>query len=451
MRTNRRTYNASNRPVVGLCELFKVGIGPSSSHTMGPMIAAKRFIGGLKPGLEFIRRLRISVYGSLAWTGKGHWTDRAIILGLAGCSPETLTPELGRRHLDLIAATGAIELGRGHRVGFDANRDIDFDKAKKFTRHPNAMMFEAFASSGRTYKSELWYSVGGGFVELEGAENSNSTIISPRFSIADAEGLLSLCRTNGLSIADIAGANEDCYRERSKTYEIIRYYADTMFECIERGLAAEGELPGSLKVKRRARSLFMKSLREPQQSSPAPDSVTTIVPAFAMAVNEENASGHRVVTAPTNGAAGVIPAVLRYYRDFCEGADQGGINKFFLTATIIGAIIKRNASISGAEVGCQGEVGSAAAMAAAGLCAALGGSNEQVEKAAEIAIEHHLERNAFGAVKAITAATIALQEDGSHRVSLDEVIEAMRQTGADMKSKYRETSRGGLAINVAEC
>nr|WP_311032583.1 L-serine ammonia-lyase [Mesorhizobium sp. WR6] len=453
--------------LVGLCDLFKIGIGPSSSHTMGPMTAAARFITGLGPTLGDVRRLQATAFGSLAWTGKGHATDRAIILGLAGQLPETVTPERADLLLKAIDEAGAIAPPEGLPIPFDARRDIVFDKSRRFSRHPNAMLFEAFDHAASRLVSELWYSVGGGFVELDGAIISTTPKIVLPFDVSHASELLALCRSRKCSIVDVAAANEDARRPRAMTYKAIDDVASAMFECIERGLAAEGELPGGLRVQRRARALFAKLSRGSEEKGAASNAAIHFLPAFAMAVNEENAAGHRIVTAPTNGAAGVVPAVLRYYRDFCAGSDQGGIRRFFLAATIVGAIIKLNASISGAEVGCQGEVGSAAAMAAAGLVAALGGSNEQAENAAEIAIEHHLgmtcdpvgglvqipciERNAFGAVKAVAAAMLAMQETESHRVSLDQAIETMRQTGADMNSKYRETSRGGLAANVPEC
>jgi L-serine dehydratase len=452
---------------VGLSDLFKIGIGPSSSHTMGPMLAARRFALRLSD-LPSVKRILATAYGSLAWTGKGHWTDKAMMLGLAGEEAENLTPKRAHDLLQSVRSARMLPLAGGSLIPFDPAADIVFDKVTRFAQHPNAMTFEAFDAAGESLRRETWFSIGGGFVEREGdAARDKAGGVEPAFPLSDCNGLLAVCEAQGLSLADIALANELRRHSLAETEAAIDRIAEVMFDCIERGLSTDGELPGGLKVRRRAKGLYDQLQANGLRNARPPDEAMRYVSAFAIAVNEENAAGHRVVTAPTNGAAGVVPAVLRYYRDFCDGADQPGIRKFFLGATIIGSIIKRNASISGAEVGCQGEVGSAAAMAAAGLTAALGGTNEQIENAAEIAIEHHLgmtcdpvgglvqipciERNAFGAVKAITAASLALQGDGSHRVTLDQAIETMRQTGADMKSKYRETSRGGLAVNVPEC
>jgi L-serine dehydratase len=452
---------------IGLADLFKIGIGPSSSHTMGPMLAARRFALGLA-GIPAVQRIQATAYGSLAWTGKGHWTDKAMVLGLAGEEAEHLTPKHAHDILATVRTTRSLHVAGGAPIAFDTAQDIVFDKVTRFAQHPNAMTFEAFDATGASLKRETWFSIGGGFVEREGdAIADGASAVKPAFPVSDCNSLLALCEAQGSSLTDIALANELRRQPLIETEALIDRIAEVMFDCIDRGLATDGELPGGLKVRRRAKGLYDQLRADGQRNARPPDEAMRYVSAFAIAVNEENAAGHRVVTAPTNGAAGVVPAVLRYYRDFCDGADQAGIRKFFLGATIIGAIIKQNASISGAEVGCQGEVGSAAAMAAAGLTAALGGTNEQIENAAEIAIEHHLgmtcdpvgglvqipciERNAFGAVKAITAASLALQGDGLHRVTLDQAIETMRQTGADMKSKYRETSRGGLAVNVPEC
>jgi L-serine dehydratase len=348
------------------------------------------------------------------------------------------------------------------------DRDIVFDTKRQFNRHPNAMEFKALDAKSSVVASEIWFSIGGGFIERFGSEKQGEDVGYPHgFDFQSSHDLLELCRVHSCTIANIAMANEIARRGKERTFDEIDHTIDTMMKCIDRGLAQGGELPGGLRVRRRAGALFQRLKKLPLSNSRLTSEPFDYISVFAIAVNEENAAGSRVVTAPTNGAAGVIPAVLRYYRDFCEGANQDGLRTFLLVASAIGSIIKRNASISGAEVGCQGEVGSAAAMASAGLTATLGGTNEQVENAAEIAIEHHLgmtcdpvgglvqipciERNAFGAVKAVNAAYLALAGDGNHRVSLDQVIETMRQTGADMHDKYRETSRGGLAVNVPEC
>jgi L-serine dehydratase len=463
----RRSTRAAPASRVGFADLFKIGMGPSSSHTVGPMRAAGLFLKRLGSRERDTHRLVATVYGSLAWTGKGHATDKALILGLAGERPDEIDPDCVETKVEAIVTRRELTLSTGKVVYFDPSSDIVFDTIHSFARHPNAMRFEALDDAGLPLLSELWFSIGGGFVEREGAEASDVESTDIPFSYDNAEMLLLLGRTSGLSIASMVLANETCQRPEAETFAAIDRIATVMFECIERGLSQEGPLPGSLKIKRRARSLLERADAARRSTDRAGLNAMHYVSAFAIAVNEENACAGRVVTAPTNGAAGVVPAVLRYYRDFCEGANARGIRDYFLAATAVGGIIKRNASISGAETGCQGEVGSAAAMAAAGLAAALSGSNEQVENAAEIALEHHLgmtcdpigglvqipciERNAFGAIKAINAASLALHGDGTHRVSLDQVIETMRQTGADMQSKYRETSRGGLAVNVPEC
>jgi L-serine dehydratase len=452
-------------PPVSLLDLFKIGIGPSSSHTIGPMRAAAEFraqLGGLKPA-----RLTATAYGSLAWTGKGHATDKALILGLAGFTPDSIDPDLAEEALRHILATASLTLPNGTGIAFDAASDVQFDRETQFERHSNAMRFTAWDAAGHALATRLCFSIGGGFIIAEGETEAPLTSAPVPYPYGDAEELLRLAAASNLSIADLALANEAARRPDAQVLAYIDKIAATMLACIDRGLTQEGELGGGLHVKRRAARIFAELQSRAQANDAPPHAYMDFVSAYAMAVNEENAAGGRVVTAPTNGAAGVIPAVLRYYRDFCLGADEAGMQKFFLTAAAIGGLIKRNASISGAEVGCQGEVGSASAMAAAGLCAALGGSNAQVENAAEIAMEHHLgmtcdpvgglvqvpciERNAFGAIKAIGAASLALHGDGTHIVSLDAVIETMRQTGLDMQSKYKETSLGGLAANVAIC
>ena len=451
----------------GIDDVFKIGIGPSSSHTIGPMKAAATFRASLDPELDRVARLVATLHGSLAWTGRGHATDRAVILGLAGERPDRIDPDRVEAKLATILAEKVLHLSAGRTIGFDPATDVVFDVVRTFARHPNAMTFQAFDATGGVLAQEVWYSVGGGFVERDGAPDARPAGADVPHRYASADALLGLAQRTGLSLAEIALANEATRRPAAETVALVDRIADVMFTCIDRGLAGRGLLPGTLKVRRRAADLYAQLLGREQRNDRLPHETLEYVTAFAMAVNEENAAGGRVVTAPTNGAAGVIPATLRYYRDFCSDGAPAGIRTFLLTAGVIGDLIKRNASISGAEVGCQGEVGSASAMAAAGLCAVLGGSVAQVENAAEIALEHHLgmtcdpigglvqipciERNAFGAIKAIAAASLALRGDGTHRVSLDQVVATMLQTGRDMSSKYRETSRGGLAVNVPEC
>lgn len=447
-------------------DLFKIGIGPSSSHTMGPMKAAANFIGALERDLDCISCVQVTLLGSLAWTGKGHATDKAIVLGLAGYDAATIAPDETEKVFASVLSEKAIRHRSGCVIAFDPAKDLVFDRATKCRVHPNTMWFEAFGRASALLLREVWFSVGGGFVVKEGGEpQSNHDPHPVPHPFHSAASLLEIGQTLNRSIADIVLANESVWQPADRVRAGVLHLAEVMFACIDRGLSTDGELPGRLRVQRRAKGLI-QSLKQPQRR-PSPTDVMDRVSAFAIAVNEENAAGGRVVTAPTNGAAGVVPAVLRYCRDLCAGAGPDGIVTFLLTAAAFGSIIKFNASISGAEAGCQGEVGSAAAMAAAGLCAALGGTNAQIENAAEIAMEHHLgmtcdpvgglvqipciERNAFGAIKAINAASLALRGDGTHVVSFDQVVETMRQTGRDMKSNYKETSRGGLAVNVIEC
>jgi L-serine dehydratase len=459
--------------LVSVADLFKIGIGPSSSHTIGPMRAASLFLTKLSDVLSATDRLVATAYGSLALTGKGHATDKAMILGFAGEMPDNLDPDCAEERYRTITETQQLVLPSGKVINFCPATDVVFDTVRTFERHPNAMSFEALDARGKCLRREMWFSIGGGFVESEDQSSEDQSIdigVLPKetpFPFHNGTSLLEFGRVSGLSIVQMVLANEGMHRPQRETLAAIDNVASAMFACIDRGLKASGELPGGLKIKRRAKMLYEKLETSRLKNERTLNEPMSYVSAFAIAVNEQNAAGGRVVTAPTNGAAGVVPAVLRYYRDFCSGADCEGIYRFFLAATAIGGVIKRNASISGAEVGCQGEVGSAAAMAAGGLVSALGGTNEQVENAAESAMEHHLgmtcdpvgglvqipciERNAFGAVKAIAAASLALQGDGTHHVSLDQVVETMRQTGADMSSKYRETSRGGLAVNVPEC
>jgi L-serine dehydratase len=455
--------------MISVFDLLKVGIGPSSSHTTGPMKAAAAFVAGLDSQTRArTKGLRATLLGSLAWTGKGHATDKAIMLGLSGQSPETLDADKADQVVKGIAEAKRLALPSGESLAFDPARDIVFDFDTVPLSHPNTMRFAAIDGEGAVLREEGWVSAGGGFIHREGdAGSMDPAIPNVAYPFKSAAELVAMSEQAGLSIADIVLANECASRSGEAVTARLDYILTVMFDCIERGLLAEGELPGGLKVRRRARAL--KARLEAARNRNAQLSVEAMdfVSLFAIAVNEENAAGGRVVTAPTNGAAGVIPAVLRYYRDYCTGSSQEALRIFLLTATAIGSLFKMNGSISGAEVGCQGEVGVACSMAAAGLTAALGGSAGQIENAAEIGMEHHLgmtcdpvgglvqipciERNAFGAIKAINAASLALSGDGSHHVSLDQVIKTMMETGADMQSKYKETSRGGLAVNVADC
>jgi len=410
-----------------------------------------------------VARVRVTLHGSLAWTGKGHATDRAVILGLAGQTPDTVDPDQIAAIVERVALDRRLD---GGRIAFDPASDLVFDYGPPLGRHPNALTFVAEDATGLRLLDETWYSVGGGFIERDGAAAGEGDAVPELpYRYTTAAEVLALARSTGLPLSAIALANEAPRRPQAETLAFLDRIVAIMMACLDRGLVRDGVLPGGLGVRRRAAAIFTR-LSSGRHNQRLPHDIMDHVSMFAMAVNEENAAGGRMVTAPTNGAAGVIPAVLRYHRDFCDG-DAAAARAMLLTASLIGDLIKRNASISGAEVGCQGEVGSAAAMAAAGLCEVLGGTPEQVVNAAEIGLEHHLgmtcdpigglvqipciERNGFGAIKAISAASLALHGDGSHFVSLDQCIETMRQTGLDMKSEYRETSRGGLAVNVPEC
>ena len=455
--------------MISAFELFKIGIGPSSSHTVGPMKAAYAFVAGLREAgrLAQVARLRVALFGSLAWTGEGHGTGKAVILGLAGETPETVDPDAADALVEAVSERRTLELG-GRPIPCDPRTDVVFDFAGETPVHPNTLMFTALDAAGEILAQERWCSVGGGFVVRE-EEVGATSLEGPDVPYPFRSGaeLLRMGERAGLSIAEIVLANERALRPAAQVEQHLHRVADAMAACIERGMRAEGQLPGKLKVRRRAAGLRARLDADERRNLRPPHEMMDRVSLFAIAVNEENAAGGRVVTAPTNGAAGVVPAVLRYYRDMIPGATAEGVRDFLLTATAIGALFKMNASISGAEVGCQGEVGVACSMAAAGLAAALGATNPQIENAAEIAMEHHLgmtcdpvgglvqipciERNAFGAVKAINAASLALHGDGTHLISLDRVIATMRQTGADMQSKYKETSLGGLAVNFTEC
>ena len=448
-------------------DIFKVGIGPSSSHTNGPMVAAGRFLHRLdSPNVVHIG---VELYGSLALTGKGHGTDRAIALGLLGVKPEIVDPDAIQALLHTAAFSKTIPLPNGGRVRFNASTDILFLTDKILPGHANAMTFFGFDEGGCKIVEQTYYSIGGGFVvdedELQIFQNTIEVPDVP-YPYASGKDMLAMGQEANLRLVDMKRANELIGMEPQELNTKLDAIWTSMKSSIDRGLATDGVLPGGLNVKRRAKDIFDK-LQSDHSNTKYPHTVMDWISVYALAVNEENAAGGRIVTAPTNGAAGILPAVIQYYLDFCPGADQDGVHEILLVAAAIGGLIKHNASISGAEVGCQGEVGSAAAMAAAGLCAALGGSNEQAENAAEIALEHHLgmtcdpigglvqvpciERNAMGAVKAINAASLALKGDGAHLVPLDSVIQTMRETGQDMHNKYKETSQGGLAVNVTEC
>jgi len=454
---------------IGLFDLFRIGIGPSSSHTVGPMIAAAAFVTGLDPA-QPIDRVQVDLFGSLALTGKGHATDAAVVLGLTGARPDDTDPDEARAVIEAVHRERRLALPDGRRLAFDPVADIVFLPRETLPRHPNALRFTAFAA-GQAFATRTYYSIGGGFVLDEDgrplAAASDDTPPPVPHPFASAAELVARADAAGLTIAALMRANETARRSPAELSAGIARIAEAMRACAARGLRSQGELPGGLRVRRRAPGLHATLLERAGRNEADPLLAMDWVNLWALAVNEENAAGGRVVTAPTNGAAGIIPAVLHYYERFIPGADAAGVETFLLAAAAIGAIIKRNASISGAEVGCQGEVGSACAMAAAGLAAALGGSNAQVENAAEIGLEHNLgltcdpvaglvqvpciERNAIASVKAINAARLALHGDGKHLVSLDQAVATMRETGRDMSHKYKETSLGGLAVNVVEC
>jgi L-serine dehydratase len=456
--------------MISVFELFKIGIGPSSSHTVGPMKAAAAFASGLveRGAIGRVAEVGVTLYGSLAYTGRGHATDKAVILGLSGIEPEAVDPDAADALVAKVRDSKRLPLAGRRTIAFDPANAIVFDVLTPPPRHPNTLRLVAKDADGATLADETWLSVGGGFVIRDGVEDGSLTgEARVPYPFRSGAELLARGRESGLSIAGLMRANEASLRSAEAAEAYVERVLEAMFKCLDRGLERSGPLPGGLKVTRRAKAIYDRLTEGARRNARPAHEIMDFVSVYAMAVNEENAAGGRVVTAPTNGAAGVIPATLRYYRDHCEDANRAGMADFLMTATAIGGLFKLNASISGAEVGCQGEVGVASSMAAAGLCAALGGTNEQIENAAEIAMEHHLgmtcdpvgglvqipciERNAFGAVKAITAASLALHGDGRHMVSLDSVIATMRQTGADMQSKYKETSLGGLAVNFVEC
>ncbi len=458
---------------VSVFDLFKIGIGPSSSHTVGPMRAGARFVERWlrEPGeLANVARMRVELYGSLALTGRGHGTDKAVLLGLEGELPNRIDPDTIPATLERIRGSHRLRLDGAHEIEFVEKRDLVFNKRQKLPHHTNGMRFTAFASDDTVIATRDYYSIGGGFVvnQDEAAEDrivADTTALPYPFHSGDE--LLQLCDQHGLTIAQLMLDNERVWRSDDEIRGGLREIWQAMQACVARGIRESGILPGGLKINRRAPAMAADLRDRPEAALRDPLSVLDWVNLYALAVNEENAAGGRVVTAPTNGAAGIVPAVLHYYERFAPKADEQGIFDFLLTAGAVGILYKENASISGAEVGCQGEVGVACSMAAAGLTAALGGTMHQVENAAEIGMEHNLgltcdpiaglvqipciERNAMGAVKAINASRMALRSDGTHYVSLDKVIRTMRDTGRDMQDKYKETSRGGLAVNVVEC
>lgn len=447
-------------------EIFKVGIGPSSSHTVGPMRAAGDFVSNLKANglLERVHRVQIELYGSLALTGLGHGTDRAVLLGLSGEIPDQVAPESVEPLLASIRSSETLPLLKIKSIPFHEAQDLLFHKNQTLAQHSNGVRFSAFHESGAELANQVYFSIGGGFILREGESASSRTVAPVPYPFSSADELLRIGEERSLAVWQIAFENEKSWRSETEIRSHVARIWDVMQGCVERGLATEGILPGGLNVRRRAPRLA-KKLQEGGSNDPlAPMDWVNV---FAMAVNEENAAGGRVVTAPTNGAAGIIPAVAHYYKRFVPEANDDGLFRYFLTASAIGILYKENASISGAEVGCQGEVGVACSMAAGGLVAALGGHNRQIEYAAEIGMEHNLgmtcdpigglvqipciERNAMGSVKAINACRIAMRESGEHKVSLDQVIQTMYQTGLDMQSRYKETSLAGLALNIIEC
>ncbi|MCC6864467.1 MAG: L-serine ammonia-lyase [Rhodobacteraceae bacterium] len=457
---------------LSIFDIFKIGVGPSSSHTMGPMVAAARFLDTLRASLFQPKGLRVSLHGSLAFTGVGHATDRATILGLAGFEPATYDAAKAETILATIKATKTITPPGLPELNFDPSTDLLFNYGPALPGHANGMIIKATDAQGDVILEETYYSIGGGFVltaselaEPSGAKNKTS--LNVPYPFESANEMMAMAKASGLTIAQMKRANELEFRSAADLNCGMERIWKVMNDCISRGMASEGILPGGLKVRRRAKGIHDMLIAERGLNITAPHTINDWMSLYAMAVNEENAAGGQVVTAPTNGAAGVVPAVIRYWLDHVPGASASRVSEFMLTAAAIGGLVKHNASISGAECGCQAEVGSAAAMAAAGLAAVLGGTTEQIENAAEIALEHHLgmtcdpvkglvqvpciERNGLGAIKAVSAASLALRGDGVHLVSLDVCIKTMHQTGRDMHERYKETSLGGLAVNVPNC
>ena len=445
-------------------ELFKIGIGPSSSHTVGPMIAAKNFSEKIS-SFKNLTKITIDLYGSLALTGKGHGTDKAISLGLMGFSPETLSANIIDSKIKEINNSGFISISNSRSIKFDFSKNIIYNKVFDKYKYSNTMVFKAFDKSDKLYEN-IFYSIGGGFIIDENNQNSDTNLSNKvPFNFKSGNELLKLCNNNDLNIYDIVRKNEESYNSNIDINDKLLNIWKVMNNSIYNGMTNSGVLNGNLKIKRRANSLYKKLLAKSNKYDPL--YVMDWVNIFAIAVSEENAAFGKIVTSPTNGASGIIPAVIKYYKEFVKDSDDNGIINFLLTSSAIGSLFKRNASISGAEAGCQGEVGVACSMAAAGLAAAKNGTYKQIENAAEIAMEHNLgltcdpvnglvqipciERNAMGAIKAINACRLALNGSGTHKVSLDQVIKTMWETGKDMNSIYKETSRGGLAVNVIEC
>jgi len=466
------TTIAAGPMALSVFDLFTIGIGPSSSHTVGPMRAARLFAQELDRAGALAQTgvVAVELYGSLGLTGRGHGSDRAVVLGLEGETPEGVDPDSIEQRLARIRERRSLSLLGRRPIAFDEREHLVFHRRGALPMHPNGMRFHAMDRSGRPLKDAVYYSVGGGFVVSEeeaGAGRIKVGAARVPFPFASGSDLLGACESAGLRVSDLMLANESARRPEAEVRARLLTIWEVMQECVRAGCAHDGDLPGGLRLRRRAPGLYRDLTSRPERSLRDPLTILDWVDLYALAVNEENAAGGRVVTAPTNGAAGIVPAVLHYYDRFCAGSNAEGIERFLLAAGAVGILYKENASISGAEVGCQGEVGVACSMAAAGLTEALGGTPAQVENAAEIAMEHNLgltcdpvgglvqipciERNAMGAVKAINAARMALRGDGRHRVSLDAVIVTMRQTGADMKRKYKETSQGGLAVNYVAC
>ncbi|KTD31449.1 L-serine ammonia-lyase [Legionella maceachernii] len=456
---------------ISVFDLFSIGIGPSSSHTVGPMLAANAFLNLLEKKEYFnqVARIQIELYGSLALTGKGHGTDKAILNGLEGKSPETVAPESMVPRMQEIISSGTLSLGEKKTIPFHEQSDFLLYQKEILPKHSNGMRFTTYDSSGEVQIRQVYYSIGGGFITTEEEfDNPSTTVAPPPYPFSTARELMKLCQDNHLTIAELMMTNELTWRSKAAIQQGILSIAKVMNECIENGCKHPGILPGGLNLKRRAPDLYKKLIEHKGVTSVFEQSdIMNRLNLYAMAVNEENAAGGRIVTAPTNGAAGIIPAVLKYCQEAHDRLNEEDIYTYFLTAAAIGILYKVGASISGAEVGCQGEVGVASSMAAAGLTAVLGGTIAQIENAAEIAMEHHLgmtcdpvlglvqipciERNAMGSVKAVNASRMALIGDGQHQISLDKVIKTMKKTGEDMQSIYKETSLGGLAVNLPEC
>jgi L-serine dehydratase len=457
---------------ISVFDIFKIGIGPSSSHTVGPMRVACQFVVGLQDAglLAQIESVKAELFGSLGATGKGHGSDKAVMLGLEGEMPELIDPDCTKERVTRVRATGRLALLGVREIPFREKEHIIMHRRQSLPYHPNGMRFIAYGKAHEEIRSKVYYSVGGGFVVDEkaaGADRIKEDDTQLPYPFKSAAELLELCAEHGLAISQLMLENEKAWRSEEEIRQGLLNIWNVMQACVSQGCEREGTMPGGLKLRRRAAALYRKLRSQPEAALRDPLTIMDWVDLYALAVNEENATGGRVVTAPTNGAAGVIPAVLHYYDRFCSGANDNGVVRFLLTAGAIGILYKENASISGAEVGCQGEVGTACSMAAGALAEVLGGTPEQVENAAEIGMEHNLgltcdpvgglvqvpciERNAMASIKAINAARMALRGDGKHFVSLDKVIKTMRDTGADMKTKYKETARGGLAVNVIEC